>query len=119
MIISNETFTRFFSADKINQLITNRPVREFTEDFKVLMQKRPQDHGKTYSAIFIKQGDLQMVEKNLASQESIDTLVSTQQNTEKFLAPAMSINLKERFKRIFSSLSGIFSRKKKAKRHGC
>ena len=115
LIISNEGFARFFSAEKINQIASNRPVKEIIEDFKILLQKRPQGYAKTYSAIFIKQEDLQLIEQEEASQESINTLVSTQIDTEKFLTPAIGINIKQKFKNIGKKFLSIFSRQKKPK----
>ncbi|MFZ5365346.1 MAG: hypothetical protein ACOZBH_04105 [Patescibacteria group bacterium] len=115
LIISNETFARFFSTEKMNQLVTSRPIREFVEDFNVLLQKRLKNHGRSYSAIFIKQEDINLFEQDHASQKSISSLVSTQENTEKYLTPAIGINIMQKIKNCGHRLKSFLAFKKKPK----
>lgn len=113
MLVCNESFARFFSKEKINQLVTGRPLKEVIEDFKVLLHKRPPNYAKTYSAVFLKQEELEMAEQSQVSQKSINQLMTTQQHTEKFLTPIFSINIKSKIKNLFQKLLSIFSLKAK------
>jgi len=115
LIIANEGFSKYFSAEKINQLIGGRPIKEVIEDFKILLHKRPSNYDKTYSSIVVKQEDIHLMERQQASQKSINELVTTQKDTEKFLAPALGINIKARLKSIIPNLKGMFQRKQKSK----
>lgn len=111
LFMCSEIFSNYIPAHKVNKVVADNELSPAIDQFKSLINNVRNHSHLTYSAIFVKMSERKNPNDKPISQRSIDQLLSTSENTEKYLTPTFALNIKANIAKIFSG----FKREKMSK----
>jgi|GEM_PF-1188398 hypothetical protein len=113
LYLSSEIFSNYIPAHKVNKILSTNDLPTAIDYFKSLINNVKNNSYLTYCAIFLKLSEKRNLSEEPVSQQSINNLISTKENTEKFLTPTFALNIWDQFRRI----TKLFKRKPNKKLH--
>ncbi len=113
--LATELFQNFIPPHKVNKILTTNEINTAVDYFKSLINNNENNSYLTYAAIFIRMQEKKSPTEIPLSQKSIDQLMSTTEKTEKFLTPALTLNILDHLGRAWTKL---IRKKEPSKLHG-
>jgi len=105
----SEIFANYLPASKINKILTTNKFQTSIDYLKTLINNDKNNSYLTNCAIFIKMEEEKQPLVEQISHQSIDKLINTTENTEKYLTSSLSLNIREKIR----NFSSIFKKMKK------
>ncbi|MFA6537705.1 MAG: hypothetical protein WCT18_04905, partial [Patescibacteria group bacterium] len=96
-----EIFANYLPAQKINKILTTNKFHSSIDYLKTLINNDRNGSYLTNCAIFVKMEEQKQPNEAQISHKSIDKLINTTENTEKYLTPNMSLNITEKIGKLF------------------
>ena len=96
----SEIFSNYIPAHKVNKILSANDLTTAIDYFKTLINNVRNNSHLTYCAIFIKLEEKRVASEQPVSQKSINQLLETTENTEKFLAPNFALNIRNAFIKV-------------------
>ncbi len=115
LFFCSEMFNNFLPVQKVNKVIAGGDFNSSIDYFKTLINNVKNSSHLSYSAIFIKMEEKKTPHDRPISHESIDRLINTKEQTEKYLTQSNSINIISRITAVVDFLKKIKTKKTKLK----
>ncbi|MFH0988205.1 MAG: hypothetical protein V1763_02435 [Parcubacteria group bacterium] len=104
LYICSEIFSNYIPAHKANKMASESELPAAVDYFKSLINNVRGHSHLTYSAIFVKLEEKKSPSDKPVSARSIDRLLATTENTERYLTPNFSLNIKGGLGKILDKL---------------
>jgi hypothetical protein len=101
----SEIFNNYIPSHKVNKVLQNNDLNSSINYYKNLINNVKNNSYLTYCAIFLKMKELSEIEKKPASEQSINNLINTTENTKKFLTPTFALNLRSNIGKMLKIFS--------------
>lgn len=107
LIIANQNLTDHVIPDKIKQLVISLDINSALKHLKKMLLEIDSVRELTFSTIFVYLDENEDENRNFEPENSIEKLIITEKNTEKFLTPSILPDFKESFKKFFAKIKKI------------